>query len=278
MVAFSSYRSTRITGKRYTGNSIINSFAAYILLSNVKLLSTCVDILTPVTVYHFNSPDNVSQVTRLYYDATITYFGYSHLPYAVLAIAILLVLVVIPIVLLVLYPFRWFQRLKNFLPSRCVLLLNTFVDCFQGCYKDGSKPQGSPDYRFLAAFPFIQRFSVFFVYSIELGVGLVPPACIILVLSAILLITVDPLQEQFERTWYSWVLYTVLLACFGTALSGTQVAQNVYNYAYIFCFIVIATVMNFISLLIIFLLTFYMPIARYIGCKWFKKANVTTKH
>ena len=201
LATFSSYfRSTRVTGKRYTGTSIINSFAAYILLSNVKLLSTCVDILTPVTVYHFTTPDNVSKVTRLYYDATIAYFGYSHLPYAALAIAILLVLVVLPIVLLVLYPFRWFQGLKNLLPCRCVLFLNTFVDCFQGCYKDGSKPRGSPDYRCLAALPFILRLSVFLVYLIEFGAALAPPACIILVLSAILLITVDPLQEQFERT------------------------------------------------------------------------------
>ena len=277
LATFSSYfRSTRVTGKRYTGTSIINSFAAYILLSNVKLLSTCVDILTPVTVYHFTSPDNVSQVTRLYYDATITYFGYSHLPYAVLAIAILLVLVVLPMVLLVLYPFRWFQGLKNLLPSRCVLFLNTFVDCFQGCYKDGSKSQGSLDYRFLAALPFILRLSCFLVYLIEFGAGLVPPACIILVLSAILLITVDPLQEQFERTWYSWVLYTLLLACFGTALSGEQIALRVYNYSYMLCFIVIASVINCVSLLGFLLLTFFYA-NRYIGCKLFKKSTVITK-
>ena len=275
LAAFSSYfRSTRITGKRYTGTSIINSFAAYILLSNVKLLSTCVDILTPVTVYHFTTPDNVSQVTRLYYDATITYFGYSHFPYAVLAIAILSVLVVLPTVLLVLYPFRWFQRLKNLLPSRCVLFLNTFVDCFQGCYKDGSKPRGSLDYRCLAAIPFILRLSGFFVNSINSKSSLIPPACIILVLSAILLITVDPLQEQYETTSYSWVLYTLLLACLVAALSGIQVALNFYNFAYIICFIVIAVVMNFISLLGFLQITLLYA-NRYIGCKWFTKSTVT---
>ena len=271
LAAFSSYfRSPRITGKRYTGTSIINSFAAYILLSNVKLLSTCVNILTPVTVYHFTTPDNISQVTRLYYDATITYFGYSHLPYAVFAIAILLVFVILPTVLLVLYPYRWFQRLKNLLPSRSVLFLNTFVDCFQGCYKDGSNSQGSPDYRCLAAIPFILRLSLFFVYSIELGASLVPPVCIILVLSAILLITVDPLQEQYERTSYSWVLYTLLLACFGTALSGTQIALVHYSYAYILCFIVIASVTNLVSLLGFILLIFVFA-NRYIRCKWFNR-------
>ena len=111
------YRSTRVTRKRYTGTAVINSFAAYILLSNIKLLSIILDILTPVTVYHFTIPDNISQVTRLYYNITTTYFGYRHLPYALVAIVILLVIVVLPTVLLVLYPFRWFQGLKNLLPS-----------------------------------------------------------------------------------------------------------------------------------------------------------------
>ena len=122
LAAFSSYfRSTRV----------IDSFAAYILLSKVKLLSTCVDILTPAVLFTTSLLGNISQVTRLYHNATITYFGYSHLPYAVLGTAILLVLVILPTVLLVLYPFQWFQRLKNFLPSRCVLFLNTFVDCLR---------------------------------------------------------------------------------------------------------------------------------------------------
>ena len=57
-IAFSSYsRSSRVTGNRYTGTSISDSIAAYIILSNVKVFYTCADILTPAIVYHFTTPE-----------------------------------------------------------------------------------------------------------------------------------------------------------------------------------------------------------------------------
>ena len=50
---FPVFNSTRITGNRYTSSvSMINSFAPYILLSNIKLLSNRGDMSTPVTDYH----------------------------------------------------------------------------------------------------------------------------------------------------------------------------------------------------------------------------------
>jgi len=255
-----------------TSTSLINSFSTYILLSNVKLFSTSVDILTPVTLYRFTTPNNVTEVTRLYYDATITYFGYHHLPYAILAIAILSALVFLPIIVLILYPFKWFQRIKNYLPSRYVLFLNTFVDSFQGCYKDGSKPPGSRDYRILAALPFIIRLLFFFVYSANLGISLLPQAGMILVFSAILIIILDPIQEQFEKASYSWVLYTLLLACFTTAIYGIQVAINLDIDAYKVCFIAIAFIVNFTSLFGPLLKTLHHYATK---CGWFKKLAIT---
>ena len=56
----------------------MNSFAAFLLLSNFKLFRVSVDILTPVKVHYFGTPDMVNLTWRLYYDPTVEYFGIEH--------------------------------------------------------------------------------------------------------------------------------------------------------------------------------------------------------
>ena len=52
--------------------SIIDAFATFLLLSNIKLLSLSTDLLTPTYVYNMNG--TVLGI-YLYYDASIEYFG-----------------------------------------------------------------------------------------------------------------------------------------------------------------------------------------------------------
>ena len=97
------------------------------------------------------------QATVLYYDGSVVYFSDEHLPYAVLAITVLLVFILLPIVLLCLYPCRCFQRFLNVCHLRSQAL-HTFMDAFQGCYKDGTN--GTRDCRFFAAVYLITRVAV----------------------------------------------------------------------------------------------------------------------
>ena len=80
------------------------------------------DLLVPVTVYELNSTGHLSYSWRLYYNATIPYFGHQHLPYAILATGMLFLFVLFPVLLLTLYPFRWFQKLLNLFPIRWYVL------------------------------------------------------------------------------------------------------------------------------------------------------------
>ena len=59
-------------------SSIVKAFATFILLSNVKLLNSTLDILLPVQVY--NVSGEVVGV-YVYYDASYKYFSKEHLPY-----------------------------------------------------------------------------------------------------------------------------------------------------------------------------------------------------
>ena len=65
----------------------MNSFAAFLLLSNFKLFSVSLDFLTPVKVHYFVTPDKVNLTWRLYYDPTVEHFGIEHRGYGIAALS-----------------------------------------------------------------------------------------------------------------------------------------------------------------------------------------------
>ena len=60
--------------------SVIDAFATFFLLSYVKFLSVAIDILLPVKVYQLNSTGHLTHSWRVYYDASLPYFGDRHSP------------------------------------------------------------------------------------------------------------------------------------------------------------------------------------------------------
>ena len=98
--------------------SLIDVFATTFLLTNVKFQSMSFDLLTPVVVHHLNATGNWTYSIRLFYDATVPYFGSRHIPYAIVGLIIVLLFAILPVLLLVLYPFRCFQKLLNQFPFR----------------------------------------------------------------------------------------------------------------------------------------------------------------
>ena len=86
---------------------------------------------------------------RTIIEADMEYFGAQHLPYAILAIAVMFFFSILPVLLLVIYPFQCFQKLLNLFPLRWYIL-HTFMDTFQGCYKDGTEA-GTHDYLWFAS-------------------------------------------------------------------------------------------------------------------------------
>ena len=118
--------------------SMIDSCATFFYLSSIKILSMIFDLLVPTQVYELHQ-DGYNYTFRLYYSGDIEYFGKEHLPYAILAIIVSIVFVVLPLTVLVLYPFAFFQKFLDCIPVRWHIL-HTFMDAFQGVYKDGTEP------------------------------------------------------------------------------------------------------------------------------------------
>ena len=135
--------------------STTDAFAAFILLSYTKFVRVSLSLLTPSHVFNA-SGDIVDTVLR--YDPSIHYFGRAHLPYAILAIFVLLTFGAIPPALLLLYPFRRFQRCLNRYRVLRSPAIHMFIDTFQGCYKDGKE-------RCFAGLYFVFRIVIFTIYT-----------------------------------------------------------------------------------------------------------------
>ncbi len=135
-----------------TKTSLVETFATFILLSNVKILGVCCDILFSTRAYGVTRKPIVQRY--LFFDANIEYFSREHLPFAILALSIGFVFVILPFLLLVLYPCRCFQRCLNHFGWRCQVL-HVFMDAFQGSYK--TEPY---DLRYFSAFYLFMRFVI----------------------------------------------------------------------------------------------------------------------
>ena len=129
----------------------------------------------------------------LFYDANIEYFGYDHLPFAVLALLIGFVFVFLPFLLLVLYPCRCFQRCLNCLGWRCQAL-HIFMDAFQGSYK--IEPY---DLRYFSAFYLLLRFLFLIITELMLSFFVIPTLAFTMLLSAFIFIIFQPYKKTSQN-------------------------------------------------------------------------------
>ena len=122
------------------------------LLSYVKLLFVSGSILSPNYTYNYQG-EKLSTV-YLHYSPSIKYFHSKHLPFALLSIFVSLTFIAVPPIVLIFYPTSLFQKCL----AKCKInsqALRTFVETFQGCYKDGTN--GTRDCRYFAGLYFILR-------------------------------------------------------------------------------------------------------------------------
>ena len=142
----------RYHSKFDTRSSLVEAFASFLLLSNVKLLSVCFDLLVFTQAY--SSSGKPLKGKFYYYDASLDYFGPEHLPFAILALCVGFLFVVLPFTLLLVYPCPCFQKCLNFSGCTC-RTLHVFMDAFQGSYK--TQPR---DLRYFSAYYLLLRFVI----------------------------------------------------------------------------------------------------------------------
>ena len=144
--------------------SLVDSFVTFILLSSGKFLSVCFDTLTAVKVYTLSSSKSLSHHWGMYNDASTTLHYDRH---TVLAFVVLIIFIISPILLLLVYPFQWFQKCLNNIPMQWQAL-HTFMDSFQGGFKNVVDPN-TWDCRWFSSIFLLVRLLLFILYALTLS-------------------------------------------------------------------------------------------------------------
>ena len=153
------YLCVRFRHSWHIRTTVIDTFASFLLLSYSNLIGVSMSLLTPSSIITSNG----TVVGRiLNYDTSVEFFEQPHLQYGIFAIIILCTFGAIPPILLVLYPFKWFQYLLNCCNLQGWRFLHVFVDAFQGSYKNGIK--GYPERRYFAGVYFLFRIAINVIY------------------------------------------------------------------------------------------------------------------
>ena len=137
-------------------SSLVHAFASFLLLSYSKILFVSFILLHFSSIH--NSTDSSVGPLVVYYNASVPFFSTQHFPYIVLALFILATFTVLPLLIFLLYPTRVFQHCLGCCNARWQHTLRTFMDAFQGYYKDGTT--GTPDWRCFSGFYLIFRIMV----------------------------------------------------------------------------------------------------------------------
>jgi len=140
-------------------------------------------------------------------DATVRYLSEEHLPFAFFAFLIFLSLLLPPL-LLILCPCKVFSRCLNCCCRRRWHALHTFVEAFQGCYKNGVSEGW--DFRSMSGVYMLLRYALLLVnYRMVPQIGWLLRALMFLSLSTLIL-AVQPYKKRYMN-----VIDGLLLALLG---------------------------------------------------------------
>ena len=144
-------------------DSVIQAYATFFFLSIMTLAFQSLNTLYSSHVYDINY--RVIK-TVLVYEPTIEWFSSYHILYAIPAIVMLFLFGVCPTLLLCLHTTNLLRKCCTLRP-RAQLMLKTFGDTFEGCYKDGLNQ--TYDFRFLSSFPMVMAFSFLLLFLFSTG-------------------------------------------------------------------------------------------------------------
>ena len=195
-------------------SDIINVFASFFLLSFSKVLFQLLFLLTYQKIFNivYTSGKKLGHSRVMEYDLSVPYGKTEQLVFAIISVLLCCILNFLPTILLILYPFRHFRALL----SKCRLdgiALNTFVEKFNGCYRNGL--DGGKDMRSFAGLYFAVRLMILASNSIA-SVLLISQNDPFLVRNIIFTITtlLVALCRPYKETYMN-VLDTLLLAHLG---------------------------------------------------------------
>ena len=185
---------------------LVHAFATFIVLSYVKILNTSFELLRFSQLYDVHG--NHILKAYWYYDGRVDMTSKSYIPILLLALFMLLFFNVFPLVLLVLYPFKCFQRLLNIcLSKKSRLVIQIYMDSFHGCYEDTAH-----DYRHFATLYLAVRFLNLLMSSIFNYTLYLPAAALVFVFALALVAKFQPYKKKGSNIVDIILLLTIISA------------------------------------------------------------------
>ena len=119
---------------------IIDVFASFFFLSSSRLMYQSLQLLGVRYLWNKNGSQELMYHRVTLFDPTVTYFSSrDHLPYAIIGIVFLFLFSILPTLVLIFYPTRAFRACTSIckLTGHSQAALQTFVEKFHNCYRDG---------------------------------------------------------------------------------------------------------------------------------------------
>ena len=234
--------------------SVIDVFATFFLLSYTKLMYNSLFILfqaNPVFNATAYPPVKLKVVTQT--DPNVKLFGSSFTVYAVLALLVSVVVVFLPVLLVGNLVSRCCScRLCS---SRHWHVLRTFIEKFNGYYKDGTV-EGSRDYRWVSLQPFALRIAIIIVSNqIRLPVSLIYLARGVIFFGlALFTAIVQPYKKQYMNTVDALLMANLgLLSFLYTALKYLVPPQSMeFTVLHTTCIIVVGIPQLALTMVVVF--------------------------
>ena len=159
-----------LQGRWHPKQSILSTFATFLLLSYSKLLFLSCNFLVTVQSSIVNRTGDIVNNTFLLYDPNIPYFRSKHIPYIIVALLVIAIFILLLPLLLLFCPTHLFRRLLTCCGFRRWDILHMIMDTFQGWYKDGT--EGTYDYRPLSALYMLLRIGLVAEYLTVIGLNI----------------------------------------------------------------------------------------------------------
>ena len=180
--------------------SIIHSFSTFMLLYTSKLLFVGSNTIFQTKLYHIKPLSHFeTNEHRQYFDYSVPVNSKHYVIYVSCSTVILVVFFVCPTLMLCLYPFKIFRLcIHHCLPLKWQLILCTFIDTFQGHYKDGTN--GTRDCRFFSAIHWILLCLIVIFRMYERTVLYATlPAQFICIVGSLLFALVRPCKKKYAN-------------------------------------------------------------------------------
>ena len=181
-------------------STIVDAFATIFQLSYVKILIASTDVIAFTNLYNVSG----EFVCRAYPYLSASECVYRKNPWSLASKIFILIfilnLMVLPVILMLLYPMKCFRKCIGKLcccRGRTHLMLQTFMECCHGYYKDGMN--GTRDCRYVAGLYFLIRMLLRFLYAFATQlITFIPLASGILVTVALFVAVLRPYKNRYK--------------------------------------------------------------------------------